>query len=161
MAYRWKFIPLVCLLGALVLQAPCAAAAEQADDALLMTPGSPAVIAKGLEADGYQLGLSAYTWGYPLVRMERVLRDYSDVSSGVSATGFRAPIDKIGWARELATSSAKDMPTANNDTLYMSAVVVLGEPFVLSVPDTEDRYYVVNVFNMWQELEHYIGRRTT
>jgi hypothetical protein len=43
----------------------------------------------------------------------------------------------------------------------MSAVVVLDEPMVLSVPDTSDRYYVVNVFNMWQELEHYIGRRTT
>ena len=28
-------------------------------------------------------------------------------------------------------------------------------------PDTHDRYYVVDVFNMWQELEHYIGRRTT
>jgi hypothetical protein len=31
----------------------------------------------------------------------------------------------------------------------------------LSAPDTSERYYVVNVFNMWQELEHYIGRRTT
>jgi hypothetical protein len=135
--------------------------AEQLNDALLTTPASPEVIAKGLEADGYQLGLSAYTWGYPFVRMERAVRSYSDVSSGVSATSYRAPVDKIGWARELATPSAKDMPTANNDTFYMSAVVVLDEPFVLSVPDTADRYYVVNVFNMWQELEHYIGRRTT
>lgn len=53
------------------------------------------------------------------------------------------------------------MPTANNDTYYMSAVVQLDEPFILSVPDTRDRYYVVNVFNMWQELQHYIGRRVT
>jgi hypothetical protein len=52
------------------------------------------------------------------------------------------------------------MLTANNDTFYMSAVVIPDEPFVLSVPDTADRYYV-NVINMWQELEHYIGRRTT
>ena len=53
------------------------------------------------------------------------------------------------------------MPTANNDTYYMSAVVELDEPYVLSVPDTHDRYYVINVFNMWQELQHYIGRRAT
>lgn len=53
------------------------------------------------------------------------------------------------------------MPTANNDTYYMSAIVELDQPYILSVPDTHDRYYVVNVFNMWQELEHYIGRRTT
>ena len=43
----------------------------------------------------------------------------------------------------------------------MSAIVNLTEPYVLSVPDTHDRYYVVDIFNMWQELEHYIGRRTT
>ncbi|MGA5540298.1 DUF1254 domain-containing protein [Mycobacterium sp. NPDC051198] len=131
------------------------------DDALLSTPASPEVIAAGLEADGYQLGLSAYCWGYPLVRMERVVRSYSDVSEGVTATSYRAPVNMIGWARELATPSAKDMPTANNDTLYLSAVVVLDQPYLLSVPDTADRYYVINVFNMWQELEHYIGRRTT
>jgi hypothetical protein len=130
-------------------------------DALLTTPASPQVIATGLEADGYQLGLSAYCWGYPLVRMERVARQYSDTSSGVPDTSYRAPLNKIGWARELATPSAKDMPTANNDTLYLSAVVILDEPFVLSVPDTADRYYVIDVFNMWQELEHYIGRRAT
>jgi hypothetical protein len=140
---------------------PTAGAGEAFDDALLTTPASPEVIAAGLEADGYQLGISAYCWGYPLVRMERVVPSYSDVSSGVSATSYRAPTNKIGWARELATPAAKDMPTANNDTLYMSAVVVLDEPMVLTVPDTSDRYYVVNVFNMWQELEHYIGRRST
>lgn len=152
---------LLSLFGILSFNGSVDVSAEEADDALLTTPASPEVIAKGLEADGYQLGLSAYNWGYPLVRMERVLRSYSDVSSGVPATSYRAPVNKIGWARELATPSAKDMPTANNDTFYMSAVVVLDEPFVLSVPDTADRYYVVNVFNMWQELEHYIGRRTT
>jgi hypothetical protein len=154
-------LTLLLSLSVLSLPSSVATSAEQFDDALLTTPASPEVIAKGLEADGYQLGLSAYSWGYPLVRMERVLRDYSDVSSEVPATSYRAPISRIGWARELASPSAKDMPTANNDTFYMSAVVILDEPFVLSVPDTADRYYVVNVFNMWQELEHYIGRRTT
>ncbi|MFK0278632.1 DUF1254 domain-containing protein [Ensifer sp. NPDC090286] len=136
-------------------------AAEEFEDKLLTTPASPEVTARGLEADGYQLGLSAYTWGYPLVRMERVARSYTDVSGGVAATSYRAPLNQIGWAQELATPSAKDMPTANNDTFYLSAVVNLDQPYILSVPDTGDRYYVIDVFNMWQELEHYIGRRTT
>ncbi len=135
--------------------------AEEFEDKLLTTPASPEVLAKGLEADGYQLGVSAYNWGYPLVRMERVAREYTDVPSPKPATSYRAPLNQIGWARELATPTAKDMPTANNDTLYLSAVVELDEPYVLSVPDTSDRYYVIDVFNMWQELEHYIGRRTT
>ena len=134
---------------------------EPPDDALLTTAASPQVIAQGLEADAYHLGISAYCWGYPLVRMERVIRTYSNAAGEVPPTSYRAPVNTIGWARELATPSATDMPTANNDTLYMSAVVVLDEPMVLSVPDTADRYYVINVFNMWQELEHYIGRRAT
>jgi hypothetical protein len=161
MKYHSHLTILLSLFGVFSLVNSIGASAENSTDALLTTPASPAVIAKGLEADGYQLGLSAYTWGYPLVRMERVIRDYSDVSSGVPATSYRAPVNKIGWARELATPSAKDMPSANNDTFYMSSVVVLDEPFVLSVPDTGGRYYVVNVFDMYQELEHYIGRRTT
>lgn len=137
------------------------AAAEPFEDKLLTTPASPEVLAKGLEADGYALGVSAYTWGYPLVRMERVAREYTDVPSPKPATSYRAPLNQIGWAAELATPAAKDMPTANNDTYYLSAVVTLDEPYIISVPDTADRYYVIDVFNMWQELEHYIGRRTT
>ena len=136
-------------------------AAETFEDKLLTTPASPEVIAKGLEADAYSLGVLVYTWGYPLVRMERIAREYTDVPSPKPATSYRAPLNQIGWAEELATPAAKDMPTANNDTYYMSAVVTLDEPYIISVPDTHDRYYVIDVFNMWQELEHYIGRRTT
>jgi len=67
----------------------------------------------------------------------------------------------MGWASQLATPAARDMPTANNDTLYTSTVLQLDQPYVLTVPDTHDRYYVIDVFNMWQELEHYVGRRAT
>ena len=135
--------------------------AQQYPDTLLTTPGTPEVVEKGLEADGYSLGILAYNWGYPLVRMERVAREYTDVPSPKPPTSYRSPLNQIGWARELASPDSRDMPTANNDTAYMSSIVKLDEPYILSVPDTEDRYYVVDVFNMWQELEHYIGRRTT
>ena len=138
-----------------------AAAAEDYPDALLTTPVTPAILAQGAEADAYAQGIQAYVWGYPLVRMERVARQYTDVPANNPPTSYRAPLNAIGWARELATAASKDMPTSNNDTFYMSAIVDLTEPFILSVPDTNDRYYVVDIFNMWQELEHYIGRRTT
>ena len=131
-------------------------------DTLLSMPTSAENIAAGLEADAYATGLSAYIWGYPLVRMERVAREYTDVPSPKPPTSYCAPLNQIGWATSLATSAAKDMPTANNDTFYMSAVVDLSDgPFVLHVPDTNDRYYVVDVFDMWQNLEHYVGRRAT
>jgi len=138
-----------------------AAVAADYPDALLTTPVTPDILAKGIDADAYVQGIQAYVWGYPLIRMERVARQYTDVPADDPPTSYRAPLDEIGWARDLATAASKDMPTSNNDTFYMSAIVELDEPFILSVPDTHDRYYVVDVFNMWQELEHYIGRRTT
>jgi len=157
----YRKIALALIVTSLLLATAAQAASPRHPDALLTTPGTPEVIAKGLEADGYSLGVLAYTWGYPLVRMERVVREYTNVPYPKPETSYRAPLNTIGWARELATPAAKDMPTANNDTAYMSAVVLLDQPYIFSVPDTSDRYYVVNVFNMWHELEHYIGRRTT
>src|SRR6201996_2188516 len=143
------------------LSVASALTATAANDPLLSTPSTPDNIAKGMEVDAYQLTVSAYIYGYPLVRMESVAREYTNVPKDKPATSYRAPLNQIGWARELATAAAKDMPTANNDTLYLSAVVDLNEPYLLSVPDVADRYYVVDVFDMWQNLEHYIGRRTT
>lgn len=151
-----KYILTGSILLAFAISAPAAP-----PDALLSTPSTPVNEAKGMEIDAYQLGVSAYIYGYPLVRMESVMREYINVPADKPATSYRAPLNQIGWARELATAAAKDMPTANNDTAYLSAVVQLDEPYLLTVPDVGDRYYVVDVFDMWQELEHYIGRRTT
>ncbi|MVW86355.1 DUF1254 domain-containing protein [Pseudomonas sp. PB101] len=159
-----KTVWLRCALATALLGAGLPGAsvfAQGQADALLSMPTSQENIVAGLEADAYANGINAYVWGYPLVRMERVMRDYSSVPSPRPATSYRAPLNQLGWAQALATPAAKDMPTANNDTLYLSAVVQLDEPYVLHVPDTADRYYVVDVFNMWQELEHYVGRRTT
>lgn len=130
-------------------------------DTLLTMPMTPENVMRGMGLDTDMLTKMAYVWGYPLVRMERVIREYTTIRANEPPTSYRAPLNQIGWATELATPASKDMPTANNDTLYMSAVVKLDEPYVFTVPDTQDRYYVVNVFNMWHELEHYIGQRTT
>lgn len=106
-------------------------------------------------------GILAYQWGYAVVRMEEAMRDYVNVPNPKPATSYRAPLNQIGWARTLPTAKDADMPTANNDTFYMSAVVDLTEPFILETPDTADRYYVVDVFDMYQNLISYVGRRTT
>jgi hypothetical protein len=155
----YKKIAIACAASLLVSH--IRAATPHYPDALETTPTTTENINAGLELDAYQTGLSAYIWGYPLVRMERVAREYSDVSGPQSPTSYRAPLNQIGWAATVATADAKDMPTPNNDTAYMSAVVKLDEPFILHVPDTNDRYYVVDVFDMWQNLQHYVGRRAT
>lgn len=80
------------LLAAACAVSSTAIAAETHEDKLLSTSGTPDVFAKGQETDGYMLGILAYTWGYPLVRMEWVARSYTDVSSPQPPTSYRAPL---------------------------------------------------------------------
>jgi hypothetical protein len=50
----------------------------------------------------------------------------------------------------------------NNDTLYVIAALDLrAGPLVLHVPDTADRYYVLQFVDAWTNNFAYIGRRVT
>ena len=145
----------ICLLSL------CTCTAFAQKDPVINTPATPEVIAVGLKAEAKAIGTISYQWGYPLVRMEQVMRQYTTVSESEPLSSYRAHTNRIGWAKELPSPKDSDMPTANNDTYYMSAVVVLNVPYVVSVPDTDYRYYVINVFDMYHNLTDYIGRRTT
>jgi len=133
----------------------------QQDDPIISIAPNAEIAAKGTYIDAKAVGTLAYEWGYAMVRMEQAMRDYIDVPNPKPATSYRAPLNEIGWAKRLPTAKDKDMPTANNDTYYMSAVVELTEPYILETPDTDGRYYVVNVFDMYHNLTEYIGKRNT
>lgn len=131
------------------------------NDPVVEIPGTNEVQKLGDYYAAKTIGILAYQWGYAPVRMEETMREYIKVPNPKPATSYRAPLNQIGWARSLPTAADADMPTANNDTFYLSAVVDLKEPMILITPDTKDRYYVVDVFDMYQNLISYIGRRTT
>ena len=131
------------------------------NDPVIEMPSNEEVQNAGDYYSAKAIGTMAYQWGYALLRMENTMREYIDVPNPKPETSYRAPLNKIGWATTLPNANDKDMPTANNDTYYMSAVVDLTEPYILKTPDTDDRYYVVNVFDMYQNLISYIGRRVT
>ncbi|TAJ08176.1 DUF1254 domain-containing protein [Marinilabiliaceae bacterium JC017] len=133
----------------------------QQDDPIISIAPNAEIGAKGSYLDAKAVGTLAYEWGYAMVRMEQAMRDYIDVPNPKPTTSYRAPLNEIGWAKRLPTAKDKDMPTANNDTYYMSAVVELTEPYILQTPDTKGRYYVVNVFDMYHTLTEYIGKRNT
>jgi hypothetical protein len=95
----WRNLVLLILVAAF-LPLKAQAGSQQYPDKLLTTTGTPEVIQKGLETDGYTLGVLAYVWGYPLVRMERVIREYVDVPSPKPVTSYRAPLNQIGWRIE-------------------------------------------------------------
>ncbi|OCH15303.1 hypothetical protein A6E05_18715 [Aliivibrio sp. 1S165] len=115
-----------------------------------------------LNQESYILATNAYLWGSTLVRMEQVARQYTDMSQPQNDTSYRAPLNHFGHARRLPTDQDTDMPTANRDTLYSSAIVdVSKEPVILSTPEVENRYFVIDMFDMWHNLFKYVGTRAT
>ncbi|MGR5092117.1 DUF1254 domain-containing protein [Vibrio maritimus] len=130
--------------------------------AIAAVPTQPMTAEQAMQNESYVLGVSAYVWGSTLVRMEQIARQYTDMTQPISDTSYRAPLNEFGHARRLSTPHDLDMPSANRDTLYSSAVLDLSQgPMVLSVPEVNDRYYVINMFDMWHNLFQYVGTRET
>ncbi|MDV7215905.1 DUF1254 domain-containing protein [Streptomyces prunicolor] len=113
-------------------------------------PAASAVSAAG--TDRAALAQEAYIWGFPLVMMETYL---------ASAREQKVPVNRLFVANSLATPATK-AGGPNNDTLFGSAWLDLSrEPQVVIVPDTDDRYYSIQLQDVYTNTFAYIGRRTT
>jgi hypothetical protein len=74
---------------------------------------------------------------------------------------MQAPYNEFGHARRLAGPEFKFV-SPNNDTVYSVAMCDLRPgPLVLRVPDTADRYYVLQFIDAWTNNFAYVGRRAT
>ena len=110
-------------------------------------------------AEQVKLAAEAFIYGYPLVyNMHEIVK----FPSGPNLIGPEPlPYNKFGYARNLLTPDAHFV-SPNNDTLYLIAVCdVRSGPLVLHVPDTHDRYYVLQFVDAWTNNFAYVGRRAT
>jgi hypothetical protein len=102
----------------------------------------------------------AYIYGYPL------LYNLDEIGKLVAGTGTIlgkrvVPWNTFGYARELLDHTA-EFVSPNNDTLYLVAPLDLSDgPVRVDVPDTADRYYVLQCVDAWTNNFAYIGRRAT
>jgi hypothetical protein len=109
-------------------------------------------------ADQVKLAAEAYIYGYPLVYS---LGEIAAFVAGSERFPMQAPLNEFGHARELAGPEFKFV-SPNNDTVYSIAMCDLRQgPLVLHVPDTADRYYVLQFIDAWSNNFAYIGRRAT
>ena len=75
---------------------------------------------------------------------------------------FRAPFNQFFHMRQLLGPEFTEVVGPNNDTLYSLAWLDLGrEPVVLSLPDFDERYYVIQIVDMYTFNVEYIGARAT
>src|SRR5262245_20951414 len=103
-----------------------------------------------------QLAIDAYIYGYPLVTMEYTRRAITNVEK---VEGTHAPMGQLARLREYPTPAFKAVTAPNADTLYVSGFIDVGkEPYVLSLPDAHDRYYLFPMLDAWTNVFQVPGK---
>ncbi|WP_440642751.1 DUF1254 domain-containing protein [Bradyrhizobium sp. PUT101] len=113
----------------------------------------------GEGVEEFAVAQDAYIYGYPLVTMEYTRRVITNVASPV---GNRAPMGQFIKLRQYPDASFRDVTAPNADTLYTTAFIdVEKEPWVLSIPDMKDRYFLFPMLDGWTDVFQAPGKRTT
>jgi hypothetical protein len=123
----------------------------------IVLPGRAEALAPPEEAKA--IATEAYIYGYPLITMEYTRRVITNVSE---PKGTKAPMGQLIRLRAYPTAAFKDVTAPNADTLYTTAFLDLKkEPYVLSLPDAHDRYYLFPMLDGWTDVFQVPGKRTT
>ncbi len=113
-----------------------------------------------LSNDLRTLSHEAYLYLYPLVTMDLTRRQGTNVEAGVRP-GFGPP-NTFHHLRAFPPADFRAVVRPNFDTLYANLWLDLTDgPVLLHVPDTDDRYYMLPLLDMWTDVFATIGKRTT
>ena len=102
----------------------------------------------------------AYIYGLSLVEMERSKNQMTHPQ--YEGDTEWATLGEFYHVRNFADPSTTRLRAPNVDVLYSGAWVDLkDEPVIVYVPDMGDRYYSIQVSDMYSNISGYIGTRTT
>ncbi|MEM7435174.1 MAG: DUF1254 domain-containing protein [Myxococcota bacterium] len=106
-----------------------------------------------------RIAQEAYVYAYPMLENYRTLYVQAVDRTG---PGYMGPFNQLQHGTELLGPDFTDVVRPNNDTLYSFAWLDLrAQPVVISVPRIDDRYYSVQLVDMFTNNIGYIGPRTT
>ena len=102
--------------------------------------------------DAYEIGVEAYLYFCPLVLMDLTRRQFIN----------RTPMNRFLHSRAFPPADFRGVVRPNWDTLVSVVWLDLrNQPQVISVPDTDGRYYLLQMLDMWTDTFASIGKRTT
>jgi hypothetical protein len=100
-----------------------------------------------------------YVYAYPLVLMDVTRRVATNTDR---PKGVTAPANTFAHLAEFPDASFTEVVRPNADTLYSSLWMdVTSEPLIIHVPDSEGRYYLLPMLDMWTDVFASPGARTS
>jgi hypothetical protein len=135
-----------------------AAKAEKAvGQAVADAKGAAESAAKELEAR--EIAIDAYIYAYPLVTMEMTRRVMTNVET---PAGSKAPMGQFARLRNYPAVDDHSVTAPNADTLYtLTWLDVSKEPWIVSIPDMKDRFFLFPMLDGWTNVFQDPGKRTT
>jgi len=117
--------------------------------------------AQGVSSDEvHSIAVDAYIYFYPLITMDLTRKQLTNVEAGKSEIG--APMNVLNNVQAFPSADMRAVVRPNFDTLYSSGWLDLtNEPVIISVPDTDGRYYLLPMLDMWSNVFASPGSRTT
>jgi hypothetical protein len=110
--------------------------------------------------DAATIASDAYLYLYPLVTMDLTRKQLTNHAPGPGV--FGGPMNMFVNVQSFPPADFKAVVRPNFDTLYSSAYLDLtGGPVVVSAPDTQGRYYLLPMIDMWSDVFASPGSRTT
>ena len=117
------------------------------------TGGKPGV------EEAVSTAVDAYIYGYPLVTMDMTRKQMTNIAAPDAG---HAPMGQLVRMRTYPAVDYHAVTAPNADTLYTTAWLdVSGEPWIFSVPDMGDRYYLLPMLDGWTDVFQVPGKRTT
>ncbi len=111
-------------------------------------------------AEARAIAVDAYIYFYPLVSMDITRLQSTNVEPGKEFA--KGPMNMFVSVPEYPPADLKIVVRVNFDTLYSVAWLDLTkEPLIVSAPDTDGRYYLLPMLDMWTDVFASPGWRTT
>ncbi len=112
------------------------------------------------EQEAHAIGVDAYLYLYSLVTMDITRRQLTNVAA--NTVPLRNPMNLFANVPAYPSADTRVVVRPNFDTLYSSGWLDLTkEPMIVSVPDTQGRYYLLPMLDMWTDVFASPGKRTT
>jgi hypothetical protein len=128
--------------------------------ALSLTTPRASAQTKLTPAQARSIAVDAYVYFYPLLSMDISRKQFTNIEPGKELG--KGPMNTFVSIPQYPPADFKGVVRSNFDTLYSSAWLDLTqEPLVVSAPDTDGRFYLLPMLDMWTDVFASPGWRTT